>query len=361
MPTLNFIGKDKIINNHKNIPIHFLDKKYTYTNNKTINSENNMLIHGDNLIVLKSLLSEYQNKIDCIYIDPPYNIGNEIKQWLNSDIYKKDENSCRHDRWLSMMYPRLQLLQQLLSENGVIFISIDDNELFNLKLICDEIFGSDNFVANFVVNVVPNEIDNEVFNLKLICDEIFDSNNFVNDFIGNVNPKDRDYVYISKMHEYILMYAKNIEKTVTHLLPEKMKIFKYKDDVGCFNIYPLYIKSILSDIKFTYRKGSDEIEEIFSNKIYNFSKPIELLKNLIQISTKKGSIILDSFFGSGALGQSVLELNQQDGFNRKFIGIEMLDYAESISATRIKKVIDGYNNKLGTGGSFDYYEIGEEI
>lgn len=157
MPTLDWIGKDKVINHHMDVPYRVLDKQYTYGGDKS----ENMIIHGDNLEALKSLLPKYEGKVKCIYIDPPYNTGNEgwvyndnvndpkIKKWLGEVVGKEGEDLSRHDKWLCMMYPRLKLLQKLLSEDGAIFISIDDNELYNLKMICDEIFGSNCFVSMF--------------------------------------------------------------------------------------------------------------------------------------------------------------------------------------------------------------------
>lgn len=156
MPTLDWIGKDKVINHHMDVPYRVLDKQYTYGGDKS----ENIIIHGDNLEALKSLLPKYEGKVKCIYIDPPYNTGNEgwvyndnvndpkIKKWLGEVVGKEGEDLSRHDKWLCMMYPRLKLLQKLLREDGAIFISIDDNELYNLKMICDEIFGSNCFVSN---------------------------------------------------------------------------------------------------------------------------------------------------------------------------------------------------------------------
>ena len=156
MPTLEWIGKDKVINHHQNVPYRVLEKKYTYN----ADNSDNMIIRGDNLEALKSLLPQYEGKIKCIYIDPPYNTGNEnwvyndnvndpkIKKWLGEVVGKEGEDLSRHDKWLCMMYPRLKLLQRLLANDGAIFISIDDNEQANLKLICDEIFGANNFVAS---------------------------------------------------------------------------------------------------------------------------------------------------------------------------------------------------------------------
>ena len=157
MPTLNWIGKDKVTNHHREVPFRTLERKYTFGDNTT----ENKIIHGDNLEALKALLPEYEGRIKCIYIDPPYNTGNEgwvyndnvndpkIQKWLGQVVGKEADDLTRHDKWLCMMYPRLALLKELLSDDGDIFISIDDNEQANLKLVCDEIFGAGNFVGIF--------------------------------------------------------------------------------------------------------------------------------------------------------------------------------------------------------------------
>ena len=156
MPNLTWLGKDKVVTYHQKVAYHFLDKKFSVGNSE------NAIIHGDNLIALKSLLPRYENKIKCIYIDPPYNTGNEnwiyndnvsdsrLQRWIGEVVGKEGEDLTRHDKWLCMMYPRLRLLQKLLSDDGAIFISIDDNELFYLKCICDEIFGKSNFVSDMI-------------------------------------------------------------------------------------------------------------------------------------------------------------------------------------------------------------------
>ena len=156
MPTLHWIGKEKIINHHQDVPYRILDHNYTYKNGQETKDSfsENKIIHGDNLEALKSLLPEYEGKINCIYIDPPYNTGNEgwvyndnvshpkLKKWLGEVVGKESEDLTRHDKWLCMMYPRLKLLHKLLSDDGVIFISIGEDEISNLKTLCDEIFGS---------------------------------------------------------------------------------------------------------------------------------------------------------------------------------------------------------------------------
>ena len=165
MPTLDWIGKDKVINHHKDVPYKVLERKYSFDESgmhKEDIHSNNMIIHGDNLEALKSLLPQYEGKIKCIYIDPPYNTGNEgwiyndnvndpkIKKWLGEVVGKEGEDLSRHDKWLCMMYPRLVLLQKLLADDGAIFISIDDNEKDYLKLICNEIFGANYYMGTIV-------------------------------------------------------------------------------------------------------------------------------------------------------------------------------------------------------------------
>ena len=159
MPSLEWIGKKAVLNHHKDVPYHLLEE-IPELGFGDIDS-GNLLIQGDNLVALKALLPYYAGKVKCIYIDPPYNTGNEswvyndnvndpyIKSWLGKTVGKEAEDLCRHDKWLCMMYPRLRILKDLLAEDGVIFISIDDNEQACLKLVCDEIFGRNNFLAQF--------------------------------------------------------------------------------------------------------------------------------------------------------------------------------------------------------------------
>src|SRR3989338_3257709 len=159
MPSLNWIGKEAVINHDKEVPFKLLKKVKSVSVGK---SSENLIIHGDNLEALKALMPYYSGKIKCIYIDPPYNTGNEnwvyndkvnspkIRQWLGKVVGRESEDLTRHDKWMCMMYPRLKLLKDLLADNGVIFISIDDNEHCNLKQILDEIFGAENFLTCFI-------------------------------------------------------------------------------------------------------------------------------------------------------------------------------------------------------------------
>jgi|SRR2546423_145809 len=164
MPTLTWGGKEKVVNHHHDVPLRTLKHKYVFNapEGAPVNSSGNKIIHGDNLEALKALLPEYEGRIKCIYIDPPYNTGNEgwiyndnvndpkIRKWLGQVVGKEGEDLSRHDKWLCMMYPRLKLLHRLLADDGAIFVSIDDIEHGNLRVILDEIFGKSNLLANFV-------------------------------------------------------------------------------------------------------------------------------------------------------------------------------------------------------------------
>ena len=155
MPTLEWIGKDKVINHHQQVPYRVLEEKYTYNAEKS----DNMIIRGDNLEALKALLPKYEGRIKCIYIDPPYNTGNEgwvyndnvndpkICKWLGEVVGKEGEDLSRHDKWLCMMYPRLRLLSKLLSADGCLAISIGIHEVNNLLAICRDIFSSKQIMA----------------------------------------------------------------------------------------------------------------------------------------------------------------------------------------------------------------------
>lgn len=212
MPVLNWIGKDKVVNHDKELPFRVLKPNRKFS---VGDASENLLIEGDNLEALKALMPFYYGKVKCIYIDPPYNTGNEkwvyndkvnspqIRDWLNKVVGGQDEDLCRHDKWLSMMYPRLKLLRDLLKEDGLIFISIDDNEVHHLKLILNEIFGEKNFIAQISVQSNPR---------------------------GRQAEK-----YFATVHEYILVYGKNKEFSKIHgldLSEKQLNEYKYVDSDG---------------------------------------------------------------------------------------------------------------------------------
>lgn len=446
MPTLSWLGKKKIVNHHLDVPFHVLDKKYKFESKVECknNSIDNRIIHGDNLAVLKSLLPEFEGKVDCIYIDPPYNTGNEewvyndnvndprIQKWLKKVVGKENDDLSRHDKWLCMIYPRLKLLHRLLSESGIIFISIDNNEQAVLKLVCDEIFGISNYIST------------------ISC---------VN------NPKGRsDDKYFATAHEYILVYKKKNNFELEGFDPEEKitKRYNKSDDLGRYReidlrktgdsdrridredmFYPFYyykesdvlslseieieenfikIYPMKSDVdEGRWRWGKDEktmrdnfhkLKAVFMPKkrqwtivekdylegrskvkpttVWDFKdvnsergtellysyigftkedfpnpKPIGTIERCLKLLPKKDSIILDSFAGSGTTAHAVLKLNAEDGGNRRFILCEMMEYAENLTAERVRRVMNGYgkgkNETEGLGGSFEFFELGEPL
>ncbi len=419
MPTLNWIGKDKVVNHHLDVPFCTLEKQYTYASEGR-NDGGNMIIHGDNLYALKALLPQFEGKVKCIYIDPPYNTGNEgwvyndnvndpkIKKWLGEVVGREGEDLSRHDKWLCMMYPRLKLLHRLLAENGVIFISIDENEYANLRLLCNEIFGSNSHVATIA-------------------------------WQKRYSRENRGA--IGDAHEYIVVYAINVElfKETRHKVrfnEEQAQVYKNpnNDPKGRWRavpmtaqgyrpnqMYPIVTPSgkvhtpppgrcwstleseyqkLLKDGRIYFGKNNDaqpsiirylsEVEGLVpwtwwpheevghtdlakkeiisilgSSNIFDTPKPVRLIERILQIATDPDSIILDSFAGSGTTAHAVLNMNKQDGGHRRFILVEMMDYADSITAERVKRVIDGYGEEKkaveGTGGGFSFYELGEPL
>ncbi|HEY0030248.1 MAG TPA: site-specific DNA-methyltransferase [Bacteroidia bacterium] len=440
MPTLHWIGKEKIISHHLEVPYRVLDHQYGFTEKgkqNTPDQSGNMIIHGDNLEALKSLLPKYEGKIKCIYIDPPYNTGNEgwvyndnvnhpkIKKWLDKTLSARAEGKeaaigtddlSRHDKWLCMMYPRLKLLHKLLANDGAIFISIDDNEVANLKLVMDEIIGANNFIEIFswyktyspsnlsykskkcleyVLCYEKSRNNNRYKGLYKINDAdnpLIKSNNqikallFPKDAIISTIKEDRFFKagkYGTKTNEVILkndVWHRNgafeddlileskfiwTQENLEQEINKKTKIIFKRNSLA-----PRYDKASYepevprnlidaNDNVGTTEEGGVILKNIFGEKIFDYPKSPNLIEYLLNFIADKDSIILDSFAGSGTTAHAVLNLNKKDGGNRKFILIEMEDYAETITAERIKRVINGYPDKEGTGGHFDYYELGK--
>lgn len=433
MPTLNWIGKEKVINHHQDVPFKILKPQYGFDNGtekKEPTNVGNKIIHGDNLEALKSLLPEYEGRIKCIYIDPPYNTGNEswvyndnvnhpkIKKWLGEVVGKDGEDLTRHDKWLCMMYPRLKLLHKLLAKDGAIFISIDDNEHSHLKLICDEIFGSTNHLTSFVwkkrsgSNDAKNflSVDHEyvicyqksnVFALKGLVKTLENYSNPDNDTRGlwtrgdltcnktkderpnlyyeitdpetgkiyNANPN-RVWVYERERMQRMIEQKKVIFPKSTNGTPQ------YKRHISELRNLSKPLSSWISPsntkdkdnidglISSINSSATKELRDIFGNQIFDYPKPVDLIMGIINQVTEKDSIVLDSFAGSGTTAHAVLNLNKQDGGNRKFILIEMEDYANTITAERVKRVISGYGENIKiekTEGSFDFFELGDTL
>ena len=401
MPTLNWLGKDKVVTYDAQVAYHVLNHKYNFGGDTQ-----NKIIHGDNLLALKSLLPLYEGRVKCIYIDPPYNTGNEgwiyndnvnspqIKKWLGQVVGREGEDFSRHDKWLCMMFPRLKLLKRLLSDDGAIFISIDDNELFNLKFICDEIFGSQNFCCSFVwqkrYSPPPDtkEIGYMHENILMYKKENFLVNLLppTAEQIARYKNPDNDPRGVWKSADYTCRFTveqrPNLNYPITNpntgeiIYPKKNRAWAMSKETHKKNerenrIYwgadgknsvPA-LKNFLCDVKkgrvpdtlLIYQEvgHTQEAKKEMKMLDINFDtpKPTRLIERILQIATDKNSIVLDSFAGSGTTAHAVINLNNQDGGDRKFILVEMENYAENITAERVKRV----------GGNFDFYEIGDEI
>lgn len=423
MPTLHFKGKTFVQNHHLAVKYHQLVPKKDLTLTNKISLHDNLIIQGDNLKALKALLPTYAGKIKCIYIDPPYNTGNEnwvyndnvnspmIKEWLGKVVDKED--LTRHDKWLCMMMPRLKLLRELLSENGIVFISCDDNELYNMRVLLEEIFSEGNWVGTIVWrNVTDNnptniaieheyvicyakdkaalepiwkskvsdakqkliEIGNELtsrFSKQEQLQEEY-SNWFKQNkiFLGQLDRYkyiDKDGVYTGsqsvhnpgregyrydvihpvtkKPCKQPLMGYRFPENTMKELLKEK-KILFGEDETKIIEL-KVYAKDyedkLPSVIQLDGRLGAYDLKEIFpeNKKSFDNPKPVQLLRQIFSYLISDNDIILDSFAGSGTTAHAILELNKEDGGSRKFILVEQEDYSDSMTAERVRRVING--------------------
>lgn len=480
MPSLHWVGKNKVVNHHHEVPFRLLEKKYTFTGNEGVraNSTDNKIIHGDNLEALKSLLPEFEGKVNCIYIDPPYNTGNEgwvyndavndpkIKKWLGQVVGKEGEDLSRHDKWLCMMYPRLKLLHRLLAKNGVFFLQLNDDELHYAKVLMDEIFGRDSYINEVCVKMkltagasgggedkrLKKNIENILIYTKDRTGEggfekfndVYDEEDLF-EFIEGMKEDGKSWKYTRIVKSF---GEKQFYKTIVDGSGEPIDIYLHKnvdlqpissvatsEGISEQECYKKYFRSIFRDtnaqssirtrvmeavagasdfvsIEYTPRSGKSKGKKTtlyykgnncdllawLSDIAYERNgrlvklekagtywdgfplnnltkeggiqfpsgkKPILLIDKILRLATTKNSIVLDSFAGSGTTAHAVLSLNSQDGGNRRFITCEMMDYAETITAERIRRVIDGYGegNKVvaGTGGGFDFFKIGEAL
>jgi adenine-specific DNA-methyltransferase len=424
MPTLNWIGKEAVVNHHLQVPFHLLKDVPSLACGDP--GSGNLIIEGDNLIALKALLPYYAGQVKCIYIDPPYNTGNEgwayndnvnspiIREWIGKTVGKEGETLDRHDRWLCMMYPRLALLRQFLREDGAIFISIDDNEIQSLRYFMDELFGSKNFIAT------------------ILWQKVYSPKNSARHF--------------SEDHDYIVVYAKKADIWKPNLVPrneDQDSAYKNRDhdprgpwktgDLSARNYYSLgtyeiicpsgriiphppkgmywrvskekfveldndkriwwgkegsaipQIKRFLTETKqgvvpqtmWFYKDvghtqdAKQELLQIIefpdSDSVFITPKPSKLIQRIIEIGAGPDDLILDSFAGSGTTGHAVLKLNAQDNGSRQFILVEMeKDIASKVTAERVRKTATGYTNAKGEnveglGGGFRYCELGEPL
>ena len=405
MPEIVFKGKEYVYNHHLTVPYRPLLPQA----DKGIGAADlagNLVIHGDNLHALKSLLPRYAGAVDLIFIDPPYNTGNEgwcysdnvnspiMKEWLSTNPVD-GEDLLRHDKWLCMMWPRLVLLRELLSERGSLWMTLDDNEVQHARQMCDELFGEENFVACFVWRKVDSPNDNKVA--------------------------------ITPDHDYVICYAR--EKAAAAfspmLAPGILDAYSMKDDAGRLyrdrllkkngknslrrdrptmyfkltdpdgnDVYPIHengeeacwatgsdaveryrkdgtliwkrreklgkpvwepytrefapdvptrpFPTIWSDVP-TMRQAKAMLRDMFATgDVFDTPKPVELIERILALVNNDGALVLDSFAGSGTTAHAVLKANAKDGGNRKFILIEGEDYADKLTAERVRRAIKGY-------------------
>ena len=400
MATLQFKGKSAVWNHHLSVPYHTLEKD-AKKSLKGVDVEENLIIEGDNLLALKSLLPKYQGQIKCIYIDPPYNTGNEkwvysdnvnsptIKEWFDNVVGKEGEDLTRHDKWLCMMTPRLKLLRDLLASDGVIFISIDENEIYNLRSLMNEIFGPQNFIAELptIMNLKGNQDEfgfAGTHEYTIVWAKQRDENLHLNEFdideeemekweedeIGyfkrganlkatGVNaPREKRpnlffSIYVTKNDEILLEKRNKGDAELLPIADNKEMSWRWSKDKISREPYNLIVardgddvtvykkqrpslgdipskkpKSIFYKPEYSSGNGTAKLKSIFGKKIFDNPKPVDLILDFLKIGSNKDSIVLDSFAGSGTTAHAVLDLNSEDEGKRKFVLVQLPEKIE---------------------------------
>jgi site-specific DNA-methyltransferase (adenine-specific)/adenine-specific DNA-methyltransferase len=426
MATLDWIGKKAVVNHHREVPYHLLKEVPELSCGDA--DSGNLIVEGDNLVALKALLPYYAGKVKCIYIDPPYNTGNEgwvyndnvnspeMREWLGRAVGKEAEDLSRHDKWLCMMYPRLELLREFLSEDGAVFVSLDDNEIQGLRYLMDEIFGKRNFVNT------------------IIWQKVYSPKNSARHF--------------SEDHDYIAVYAKNAEVWRPNLVPRNAaqdSAYKNRDkdprgpwktsDLSARNPYSEGLYSVTSpsgrvidgpprgrywtisekrfhelnsDNRIWWGVKGDSIPQLKrflhevkqgvvpqtlwfykdvghtqdakkelvatmdfpdTQSVFITPKPTKLIERILQVATNPGDLVLDSFAGSGSTGHAVEKMNASDSSKegRKYVLIEIdSNLARTLTAERLRRVAVGHKNSKGeeiepTGGAFQYVQLDEPL
>src|ERR1039458_7960974 len=403
MPTLEFKGKSFVYAHHLSVPFRELvidAKKSLPARGQKPALDDNLIIHGDNLHALKALLPVYAGKVDCIYIDPPYNTGNErwcyndnvrsplMREWIKkSGNPVEKEDLERHDKWLCMMWPRLKLLHELLAEDGAIFISIDDNEVHRLMGIMDEIFGESNFITTIAWHKRvspandadffstdhdhiliyaksreqwrPNRLPREGDQLEYYSNPDNDSRGIWNSsaytcaktaeerpnlYYAIINPNTGDEVWPSRSRVWAYERATHNEHVKENQIwwgkkgearMPRLKKFIGGRDVVARSFWSYSFAGHNQEAKL-------ELLRIFPEGGFETPKPVRLIERILQIGAQQDSLILDSYAGSGTTAHAVLALNKKDGGNRKFILVETEDYADKLTAERVRRVIEGY-------------------
>lgn len=394
VPTLEFKGKPFVYAHHLSVPFRELvidaDKSLPGAEGPSL--DDNLIIHGDNLEALKALLPKYAGKVDCIFIDPPYNTGKEgwayndnvnsplMKEWLGKVVDGDDME--RHDKWACMMWPRLALLRELLSEGGSLWMTLDDNEAFHAKLILGEVFGRGNVKADIVWRSSDNS-NNDAKGFSTDKNHLFVASksswwlpnkldspekrghfrNPDNDPRGpwfDGNPVDSPSPRPNLTFDLTTPSGKTIKPPKNGWRWEKAEI-ETKLAIGemRFNSDETRIirRTYLNEMKGLpssdlwidldryghNRAAKYELQSIFGGvSPFETPKPTKLINAVLEVGTHDDALILDSFAGSGTTAHAVLSANAKDGGNRKFILIETEDYADTLTAERVRRVAKGY-------------------
>jgi methyltransferase len=353
----------------------------------------NLIIEGDNYHSLSVLNYTHASKIDFIYIDPPYNTGN--KDFVYNDSFVDKEDGYRHSKWLSFMEKRLRLAKSLLTDTGVLFISIDDNEYAHLKLLCDDIFGEENFLQNFMWLHGKGKKDRWSRTLQqyVLCyaknkeavpqwsvqnSASYSFQNPDNDprggwFSGSVsfsetrsNKKHKNFFSIKSPSgiEWTRQWQRS-KKEMDELLSQNKIFFGLApnfDAVPRVKIFPgdvsEQIPQNIIDGVGTTRDAQKMLDDMFDGKVFDYPKPVGLIKHILTFASSKDSVILDFFAGSGTTGHAVLDINKEDGGNRHFILCtnNENDIAENVTYSRINRVIKGYGKEQGIPANVRYFK-----
>jgi len=430
MPTLNWIGKEAVVKHHKDVPFRLLEPVPELSLPSPAGGRGgggegdfggNLIVQGDNLHALKALLPRYAGQVKCIYIDPPYNTGNEgwvyndnvnspeIRRWLGEVVGKEGETLDRHDRWLSMMYPRLVLLKQFLREDGSIWISMDESEIAHLRCLMDEVFGRNRFIAcnawqkrysrenrgaigdvhEYVLVYAMNPDLFQATRNRIPIDEkqaaVYKNSN--NDPKGRWRgiPMTAQGYRPNQMYEIETPSGRKLRPPEGRCwstieseflkLKANGRIYFGKDGTAQPSTIR-YLSEVEGFVPWTWwphdevghtDESRKEVQDIFGTQTaFDTPKPTRLIQRILQIATDKDSLVLDSFAGSGTTGHAVLKQNAEDGGNRRFILVEMDEgIAQNVTAERVKRVATGYtsakgNTVEGLGGGFQFCRLSAE-
>jgi adenine-specific DNA-methyltransferase len=408
MPSLEFKGKQFVHSHHLGVPFRELRvdaSKSLPGKGKKASLDDNLIIHGDNLEALKALLPTHAGKVDCIFIDPPYNTGNEgwcyndnvrsplMKEWLKKSANPVDKEDLeRHDKWLCMMWPRLNLLHELLAEDGVLFVTIDDNEQHRLRDILDEVFQHESAFYAHIAWQKKYATSNDAKGFSAMFDHVLvyrKSGSFARGLLARTSKNDSNYRHededgVFRVSDYTcnktseersnLYYQVINPNTGEKTFPKKTRVWAYSQEehernikknlvwwgadglskVPGFKRYRHALRGGGGTVPSTWwphefaghtDEAKKEIQAVLGDIEVKFEtpKPVRLLSKILEIATDENSIILDSFSGSGTTAHAVLEANRNDGGNRRFILVECEDYADTLTAERVRRVINGYS------------------